>query len=155
MTLYEHAHQFRGMREIPGDKHHPWIVWSFTLCGLDATDEDAWCSAAMNGWAYGVPRCPRTFSARARSWLFIGTPIHFDEARIGWDVLIFKRGAGPQPGANVLAAPGHVGLFAGLAADDEHVLCFGGNQSNEAKIARMPIADLLGVRRLNVLAGNA
>jgi uncharacterized protein (TIGR02594 family) len=148
VTLYEHAHQFMGMREIPGAKHHPWIVWAFTLCGLDATDEDAWCSAAMNGWAYGVPNCPRSRSARARSWLNEGKRITLAEAVVGWDVLIFQRGEGPQPGPNVIDAPGHVGLYAGHASDDNGVLTLGGNQGNEVTIARYPVAKLIGVRRL-------
>ncbi len=148
VTLYEHALQFRGMREISGVRHNPWIVWAFSICGLDATDEDAWCSAAMNGWAYGVPGCPRSKSARARSWLAVGIRIPIAEARIGWDVLVFKRGKGPQPGPEVIAAPGHVSLLAGRTADGHGVMSYGGNQNNEANTTPLPIADLLGVRRL-------
>lgn len=148
VTLLDHARQFIGLREIPGAKHNPWIVWAFTLCGLDATDEDAWCSAAVNGWAYGIPGCPRSRSARARSWLHVGQAVTLENAKQGFDVLVFKRGSGPQPGPDVINAPGHVGLFAGRSVDPAYVMCLGGNQSNEVTIGRMPVADLLGIRRL-------
>jgi hypothetical protein len=56
------------------------------------------------------------------------------------------RGTGKQPGPDVTAAPGHVGLFAGL--EGTHVLVLGGNQSNGVSVARFPVARVLGVRRL-------
>lgn len=148
MTLYDHAKQFSGLREIPGPKHHPWIVWAFTLCNLDATDEDAWCSAAANGWAFGTPGVPMTRSARARSWLTVGEPVSIERASVGWDIVVFKRGKGPQPGPEVIAAPGHVGLYAGLSIKPGYVLSFGGNQNNEVNTSLYPLADVLGVRRL-------
>ena len=64
----------------------------------------------------------------------------------GFDVVIFKRGPNPQPGPEVVNAPGHVGFFAAL--EGETVWVLGGNQSDTVKISGYPANDVLGVRRL-------
>jgi len=46
----------------------------------------------------------------------------------------------------VLAAPGHVGFYAGRESDRVRVL--GGNQDNTISIATFPAAHVLGYRRL-------
>jgi uncharacterized protein (TIGR02594 family) len=132
--------------ERPGDLDHPFIQWCHSLCGLglDAHDEVAWCSSFVNAIMF-LQNKPRTRSAAARSWLTIGTPVPLSQAEADSDVVIMKRGAGKQPGPEVIAAPGHVGLFAGL--EGNFVLILGGNQGNTVSIARFPAADVLGVRR--------
>ena len=146
MTAFDLAQRFIGIREVAGLKDHPFIVWALSLCGYtDAHDEVAWCSAFLNAIAW-LLRLPRSKSAAARSWLLVGRPVRLDEARPGFDVVVLWRGSAPQPGAHVLAAPGHVGLFAGIEGDD--VLLLGGNQGGGVSIARFPKVRVLGVRRL-------
>lgn len=145
ITLYDLAQRFVGLRETAGPKDNGFIVWAHSLCGLDAADEVPWCSAFVNALAWML-RLPRSKSSAARSWLAVGTPIQLTDACPGFDVVIFKRGNGPQPGPDVLKAPGHVALFGAL--EGEHVLVCGGNQGDQVSLARFPVADVLGVRRL-------
>jgi len=136
-----------AVMERKGSVHHPLIQWWLSLCGLgmDSPDETPWCSAFLQGIAWEL-RLPRSKSAAARSWLNVGLPIPLSDARAGFDVVILQRGAGPQPGPEVLQAPGHVGLFAGLEAG--RVLLLGGNQGDQVSIAGFPVDRVLGVRRL-------
>ena len=148
MTLFTHAQRYVGeVQERPGEKDHPLIVWWLSLCrmGFDAHDEVPWCSGFVNGMAWDL-RLPRTKSAAARSWLAIGTAVVPEFAKAEADVVILKRGGGNQPGPDVLAAPGHVGLFAGL--EGTTVLVLGGNQGNGVTIARFSRDQVLGIRRL-------
>lgn len=109
------------MRELTGAKNHPLTVWWHSLCNLRETpDEVPWCSSFLNGVAWEL-RLPRSKSAAARSWLEVGVPIVWGKAAPGFDVVILKRGEGDQPGPEVLAAPGHVGLFAGWERDRKTV----------------------------------
>jgi uncharacterized protein (TIGR02594 family) len=149
MTLYDFAQRFVGLAEVSGPKSNGFVSWAHSLCGLaaDTPDEVPWCSSFMNALAWML-RLPRSKSAAARSWLEVGTPIEVADARPGFDVVILKRGAGPQPGPEITrGASGHVGLFAGV--DQSFVLVLGGNQGNAVSIARFPIASVLGVRRLS------
>jgi len=77
--------------------------------------------------------------------------VYVGDARVGFDVVILKRGSGDQPGPEVIKAPGHVGFFAGLdpAIDTfENVLVLGGNQGNTVSVRPYPKDRLLGIRRL-------
>lgn len=146
MTLYDFAQRFVGLKEISGPKSNGFITWAHSLCGIeDASDEVPWCSAFVNALAWML-RLPRSKSAAARSWLSVGTPIEVKDARAGYDVVILRRGDAPQPGPEVINAPGHVGLYSGV--DQTFVLVLGGNQGDTVSIARFPIANVLGVRRL-------
>lgn len=142
--LYHHASQFLGLSEIPGHKDHPWIVWAHSLCGLAASDETAWCSSAMNAWAFGCG-LERSKSAAARSWLKVGQTVAIADEDRG-DVVILKRGDGPQPGPEILKAPGHVGIFVEYQGD--RVLLLGGNQRNKVSFETFAVKDILGIRRL-------
>lgn len=149
MTPFQLAMRYVGIKELTGGKHHPLIQWWLSLCAgfdLDAADETPWCSAFVNGIAWEL-RLPRSNSAAARSWLLVGTPVPLEEAAVGYDVVILKRGTGKQPGPEVTSgASGHVGFFAGMEGD--HVLLLGGNQNNAVSIARYPVSSVLGIRRL-------
>ena len=149
LTAFDLAGRFLGLTERAGNlENHPLIVWWFELCGLPKQpDEVPWCSVFLNGlcWLLG-PDVPRSKSAAARSWLTVAQAVSLDQAIIGWDVVILKRGAGPQPGPDVFDAPGHVGLFAGRLNGD--VLVRGGNQQNSVNDTRFPGHRVLGVRRL-------
>lgn len=148
MDAFTLAQRYVGqvLERKPGD--HPLIQWWLSLCGMgmDSPDETPWCSAFVNGITWEL-RLPRSKSAAARSWLAIGKPIAVAHARPGNDVVILKRGAGPQPGPEVLAAQGHVGFFAGLEGGT--VLVLGGNQGDQVSVAPFPVDRILGVRELD------
>jgi uncharacterized protein (TIGR02594 family) len=108
-------------------------------------DDVPWCSAFVNYIAW-LLRLPRSKMLNARSWLTVGTPIQLDAAAPGFDVAILKRGGPDQPGPDVIAAPGHVGFYAGAEGPD--LLVLGGNQGDSVSVARFRKESLLGLRRL-------
>jgi hypothetical protein len=62
------------------------------------------------------------------------------------DIVVLTRGDGPQPGPDVLDAPGHVGIYMGMEGNNVRVL--GGNQSNNVSVALFPTTQILALRRL-------
>lgn len=147
MNLYTLAQRFVGLAEIAGPKNNGFVQWAHSLCGLDpeTPDEVPWCSSFLNAIAWML-RLPRSKSAAARSWLAVGVPVPLDQAKLG-DVVVFARGPEPQPGPDVLKAPGHVALFAGREGI-EYLLVLGGNQGNTVSVARYLKSKVLGVRRI-------
>lgn len=152
MTLYMLAERFVGeVLERPGAASNPFIEWCHESAGLPpgTPDEVPWCSSFVNRLAW-LLRLPRSKSARARSWLNVGRPIDLLEAVAGNDVVIFNRGGSTDP--TVIDSPGHVAIFGklepGLGLLPEQVSVLGGNQGNGVTIARFPVSDVLGVRRL-------
>ncbi len=148
VTLYSLAARFSGnVKEITGTGADPAIVWFIQSCDQKATsDEIPWCSGFINRMAWLLD-LNRSRSLAARSWLNIGTPVPLEEARVGFDVVILKRGAGKQPGPEVLQAPGHVTVYAGREPGGI-ILGLGGNQADGVNIGRFKVENLLGVRRL-------
>lgn len=146
ITAFDLAQRFVGAREVAGSSSNPQIL---AMLRLDQEwpegDDVPWCSAFMNYIAW-LLRLPRSKSLRARSWLMVGRPLSLEEAELGFDVVILKRGKGAQPGPDVIEAPGHVGLFAGR--DGNRVLLLGGNQSDAVNMTRFPDSRILGIRRL-------
>jgi len=63
------------------------------------------------------------------------------------DVVIFKRGNGPQPGPEVLAAPGHVAFFIEWVPGG-FVRVLGGNQGDQVSLAVFPVESILGIREI-------
>jgi uncharacterized protein (TIGR02594 family) len=146
ITAVEIGRQFIGTHETPGLKSTPIILAMLQLDTVwPESDTVAWCSAFVNfiAWLLGLPR---SRSLAARSWLAVGTPVTAMEATVGFDVVVLQRGDGIQPGADVIAAPGHVGFFAGWQGD--HVLLLAGNQGDAVSIAAFPRSRILGIRRL-------
>ncbi len=146
--LFDIAQRYIGTTEVGGSVDNPLIVAMLKL-DLDwgdhpVMDEIPWCSAWAN-WVCWHVRAPRSKSVRARSWLEVGRGINLDDAEPG-DVIVLKRGSGPQPGPDVIDAPGHVGFYAGRTGGLIEVL--GGNQSDTVKVSRYPKSKLLAVRRL-------
>jgi len=143
------AERFVGLSEVSGQVDNPQIV---AMLRLDASwpehDEVPWCSALVDyvSWLLNVPRA---HSLRARSWLRVGRPIDLLEARAENDVVVLSRGAN-APGPDTLAAPGHVGFFAGLGHDalEPTVWILGGNQNDSVSISEYAQSRILGVRRL-------
>ena len=149
-SAYKQAERFIGMKEVPGSDLNPAIL---AMLQLDQSwpkdDEVPWCSAFANYIAW-LLRLPRSKSLRARSWLHVGVPVAVADARVGFDVVVLKRGGADQPGADVLDAPGHVGFFSGLVASGSlcAVAVLGGNQSDSVNVSMYESERVLGVRRL-------
>lgn len=150
ISAYEIAQRFVGVEEADGPTTDPQIL---TMLRLDAKwvedDETPWCSAFCNYIAW-LLRLPRSKSLAARSWLSVGIPISIQEAIAGFDVVVLTRGAPPQPGPEVLRAPGHVGFFASFEFDSngDRVWLLGGNQGDAVSVAPFDAGRILGVRRL-------
>lgn len=146
ITALSLAERFIGIKEAPGAADNPVVL---AMLQLDApwvrADEVHWCSAFAN-YVCWLLNLPRSKSLAARSWLTVGTPISIYEARPGFDVVVFSRGSGPQPGPQVLDAPGHVAFFA--ARSPGLVRVVGGNQSDAVTIAAYSADRVLGARRL-------
>jgi uncharacterized protein (TIGR02594 family) len=158
ITGFDLAQRFIGTKEVAGPVSNAHIL---AMLRLDNTwiegDEIPWCSALVN-YVCWLLRLPRSKSLAARSWLGVGIPIALDQARPGYDVVVLKRGGAGQPGPEVMAAPGHVGFFAGIEhparvmgdPDNRQVLVLGGNQSDQVSVAPFPVSRVLGIRRLFV-----
>jgi uncharacterized protein (TIGR02594 family) len=147
ITAYDLASRFIGVKEIPGSRSNPMVLAMLRLdAEWPAGDEVPWCSAFTNYVAW-LLRLPRSKALNARSWLNVGRPVTLEEARCGFDVVILSRGPTPQPGPEVIAAPGHVGFFGGFAG--EVVMLLGGNQGDTVGVAPFPVARVLGLRRLH------
>lgn len=134
---YEIARRLLGVKEIPGQASHPFILWCVSTAGGNGGDEIPWCSAFVNGIAL-LAGCQRTNSLAARSWLNAGTRVEVDDARAGFDIVILRRGKEPWQG--------HVGFY--HAHDSETVAVLGGNQSDAVSVERFPLGQVLQVRRL-------
>lgn len=159
ITAYDLASRFVGVHEVYGSGDNPLITFALALVetrgNVSATpvatmhDETAWCSAFAHipAWLLGLS-CP--WSLRARSWLTVGEPVELADAQIGYDVVILSRGEGPQPGPEVIDAPGHVGYFAGYDAQAflPTVRLLAGNQGDAVTYQNFPVSRVLGVRRL-------
>jgi uncharacterized protein (TIGR02594 family) len=154
VTPFDLAHRLVGeIRELPGGDHHPYIQWCHMLVGLgtETSDETPWCSSFLNEIMWRL-RLPRSKSAAARSWLTVGMAVDLEQATVGYDVVVLKRGSGAQPGPTVLSAPGHVGLFAGMRGGT-HLEVLGGNQDNTVSIVSSPVTQVLGIRRVGLIGG--
>ena len=159
VTAFDLAQRFIGTKEVAGPVSNAHIL---AMLRLDNSwvegDEIPWCSALVN-YICWLLRLPRSKSLAARSWLGVGIPIALEQARPGYDVVVLKHAGDHEPGAEIMAAPGHVGFFAGLEArpratfgdpDTGRVLVLGGNQGDQVCVAPFPVTRVLGVRRLYV-----
>lgn len=146
VTLLSLARRFEGLREVPGTIHNPQVLAMLQLVTPSVHDDETpWCGAFVNYccWILGVEG---SGSLAARSWLKRGQLVAIEDAQPGFDVVIFQRGAGPQPGPEVLAAPGHVAIF--VRDRGSHVEVIGGNQGNSVSTETFPKSRILGIRRL-------
>ena len=150
-SAFQIAERFIGIKETAGIMDNPMILAMLRLAAdgdYDAWpehDEVPWCSAFAN-YVCHLLRLPRSKSLRARSWLGVGRRISLDDARIGEDIVILWRGEAPQPGPEIVDAPGHVGFYAGH--DDTYVQILGGNQGDTVSVRSYRLERILGVRRL-------
>lgn len=141
------ARRFIGVKEAPGTTSNPAILAMLKLDAQWPEDDSRtpWCSGFVN-WVAWLLQLPRSRSLAARSWLKVGTAVRIEDAVPGFDVVILSRGPGPQPGPEVLDAPGHVGFFVGR--EEFSILVLGGNQGDMVSVAPFSLGRLLGVRRL-------
>jgi uncharacterized protein (TIGR02594 family) len=145
-SAFEIAQRFSGMKEVAGFKDNPMILAMLKLDGdWPEHDEVPWCSAFANFVAW-ILRLPRSKSLQARSWLEVGKRVSLEDASVGFDVVIFWRGEGTQPGPEVIDAGGHVGFYAGH--DETYVQVLGGNQNDTVSVKSYRKERILGVRRL-------
>jgi uncharacterized protein (TIGR02594 family) len=153
VTPFDVAEVFIGEREVGGGLDNPLIMAMLrTDNQWPEHDEVPWCSAFVN-FVCKLLRLPRSKSLLARSWLGVGRPVQLLEACVGFDIVVLKRGADPQPGPEDHSAPGHVGFYAGHASHTRHhvrgyVDVLGGNQGDTVKISRYKTSDILSIRRL-------
>jgi uncharacterized protein (TIGR02594 family) len=146
ITALQLAERFIGFKEVPGSVHNPAIMAMLQLDqSWPAGDEVPWCSAFANYIAW-LLNLPRSRSLRARSWMSVGAPIGLTEARPGFDIVVFSRGTGLQPGPEVQDAPGHVAFYSDRSPGRVRVV--GGNQDDAVTQADYSPGKVLGVRRL-------
>ncbi len=146
ITAFDIAQVFVGTEEVGGAMDNPQIL---AMLKLDNNwpdgDEVPWCSAFVN-YVCKLLRLPRSKSLLARSWLSIGKEVGLANAKVGFDIVVLKRGSGDQPGPENQTASGHVGFYAGQSGDFVQLL--GGNQGDSVKISSYEISRILSVRRL-------
>lgn len=137
MSLLKAACSQIGQKEIEGKSNNPTIVNYAKECGFEWVndDETPWCSIFMN-WVTLKSGYERTNKANARSWLDVGLPILMPETG---DIVIFKRGNSEWKG--------HVAIF--MSFDGNYAWVLGGNQSNQVKVSKYNLEDVLGYRRLS------
>lgn len=132
------ARRFLGQKEISGPKSNPLILGMLQHAGQWPTDDSVpWCSAFVwnIAWLLDLPR-PEHAALAARSWLRVGTEVkQLEEANVGFDIVILRRGEG-----------GHVGFFEGVSQGT--VTLLGGNQNDSVSVAAFDKARVIGVRRL-------
>lgn len=127
-----------GIKEIVGSAHNPRILKYSEDLGMPySDDETAWCSIFMN-WVALKAKFERSDSARARSWLEIGTKIPDPEPG---DIAVFWR-------ESKHSTKGHVGIFMGFSADKSRIYVLGGNQNNSVSITAKSIDELIEFRRI-------
>jgi len=145
ITPYQMASRFIGIQEISGQIANSQILAMLQLDNAWPDDDSVpWCSGFVNYIAF-LLGLNRTKSLRARSWLNEKIITRRD-ARVGFDLVVLKRGSGNQPGPDIINAPGHVGFFAGF--QDQWVRILGGNQKDSVSISRYKSSSILGIRRL-------
>jgi uncharacterized protein (TIGR02594 family) len=152
VTAFDIAQRFTGVRELPGQLRNPQIMAMLQLDQQWPEDDSvAWCSAFVNYVAW-LLRLPRSKNLLARSWLGVGVSIQGVECKVGFDVVILRRGLSDPPATN-LTAGGHVGFYAGFdhyppTDEGSHIYVLGGNQGDTVSIAPFRTDLILGIRRL-------
>jgi len=138
VTLYSIAERFIGIKEVPGSDDNPQILAMLNLDKIwPEHDEIPWCSGFVN-YICWILDIRRSKSLMARSWLDIGMSIKLENAKVGSDIVILRRGNNP--------VSGHVGFYSGRS--DHVIYLLGGNQSNTVSVNGYSINRLLDIRRL-------
>jgi uncharacterized protein (TIGR02594 family) len=150
VTAFSLAFRFLGLSEEAGKLHNSMILAMLQGVNKSVTDDEtAWCSAFVNHIAW-LLKLPQSRSLAARSWLNVGRVIPVEHGMRGFDICILSRGVGPQPGPEVIQAPGHVGFYSSIDGPPSKrvIELLGGNQGNKVSLATFPIERVIGTRRL-------
>jgi uncharacterized protein (TIGR02594 family) len=111
---------YRGVKEIPGALHNPYIVEAHGHTSLKARDDETpWCSSIVCLW-FEKNGIRSTRSAAAASWRTWGQELEYG---VPGCVVIMTRTGG-----------NHVGLY--LGEDSQGVYVLGGNQDNMVCVRR-------------------
>lgn len=123
-----------GVREVPGAKHHPRVVYYHTFCRLRAKDDEtAWCAAFVCA-CLELAGINSTRSAAAASFATWGQPCELKRGAI----VVFGKSDPDAKGT------GHVGFV--HRVDGDVVWVLGGNQNNRVSIAPRPISRIVATR---------
>lgn len=129
------AVRYRGLKEIPGPRHHAKILEWWGLIRAPFTDDETpWCAAFVGGVLESVG-IQGTRSAAARSYQSWGREL--EEPAFG-AVTVFWRGS--RSGWS-----GHVAFCVGVTPAGDPI-CLGGNQGNAVSVATFSRSRLLGYR---------
>lgn len=124
-----------GVKERPGEKHHPRILEYHAATRLHAVaDEVPWCSA-FACWVMEQSGIASTRSASARSWLGWGQPLLVPMPGC---IVVLERPTADNPGS------GHVAFY--LGQQDGKLLLLGGNQANQVCMRPYPEDRVIGYR---------
>jgi len=138
-VIYAEAQKSLGLKEWPGAKHNPKVLALYNDAGHSEirNDEVPWC-AAFVGAVLARLGLHNTGSLLAKSYLKWGDKVALKDAKPG-DVVIFNRGS--------QSWQGHVAFFHAHAG--KYVEVLGGNQGNAVSIARYPVSNIAGIRRVS------
>jgi uncharacterized protein (TIGR02594 family) len=127
--------------EMPGGMANPRILEMFKVAGHPEikSDETAWC-AAFVGACLRLSGFEATNSLLARSYADFGRELTTPEA----GCIVYLR---PVHG---IVGSGHVGFFMGR--EGSSIVMLGGNQSDQVKVSRFPVAALGSYRFPTVTA---
>ena len=132
-----------GLQDIIGDSSNADVIRFFTETNHPEIidDETSWCSIYMC-WCAQIARLESSSSLLARSWLDVGTVV--EKPKTG-DIVIFWR-------EKQRSWQGHVSIFINEDPETHQVYCLGGNQDDKVCVKSYPAEQVLGYRRLNVIA---
>lgn len=131
---YDALRELKGLREIRGEQHHPWILKAWEIAGAPwyDTDEDAWCgaTAARVLKEAGLPIPEGGMGVQARAW-----------HEKGWGQRVPLEDA---PEGALIVLRHHVGFLHSLVREDHDIIgirIWGGNQSNGINLKTYPYID--------------
>lgn len=131
----DQAFRFRGLREIPGPKHHRTIMeWIHRLGGWFKDDETPWCGTFVAHCLQhaGLPFPKHWY--RARAYETYGTAESRDNIPYGSIAVKGRKGGG------------HVFFPVAQSPDGRIIYGLGGNQNNSVNIAAFKRSEIIAVR---------
>lgn len=139
LAAYKLAKKYRGLKELPGNKHEKQIIEFFEDVGHSwvKDDETFWC-AAFVGAMLERSGVPSTKKLNARSYLEWGQAVKLEDLKEG-DIVVFWRGSKSS-------WEGHVAFFVGFDPAGD-LLVLGGNQSNMVNVQKYSKSRFLSGRR--------
>ena len=128
-----------GVKEIPGQEHHPRILEYHDSTNLNARaagkDETPWCSSFIN-WTMEKAGYVGTDSARARSWLRWGIEVAYPTVGA---VCIIKRRVKGSDAATGSRRGWHVGLVGYGIETRGFIRLLSGNARDQVMYSNYPL----------------